>query len=79
MHLAVLLGERPRCDGHRGGMQRCSCIYLHMGMGKIHWREEWDPIISRIKDRDIFSTKRYFFQYLFFWSVFLPSVGCRVG
>jgi hypothetical protein len=29
-------------------------FYLHMGMGEIHWREERDPIIDRIKDRDIF-------------------------
>jgi hypothetical protein len=50
-----------------------------MGMGKIHWREEVDPNIIRIKDRDIFYVdKRYFFQYLF-WRMFLPSVGCRVG
>jgi hypothetical protein len=37
-------------------------LYLHMGMGKIHWREEGDPIINRIKDRDIFLHKRYFFS-----------------
>ncbi len=54
-------------------------FYLHMGMGKIHWREEVDPIIIRIKDRDFFLRKRYSFQYLFFLRVFLPAVGCSVG
>ena len=28
---------------------------LHMGMGKIHWREEGDPIMYRIKDRAFFA------------------------
>ncbi len=28
-------------------------IYLCMGMSKIHWREEGDPIINRIKDKDM--------------------------
>jgi hypothetical protein len=53
-------------------------FYLHMGMGEIHWREEGDPIINRIKDRDIFYV-RDIFSLPFFWCVFLPSVGCRVG
>jgi hypothetical protein len=54
-------------------------LNMHMDMGKTHWREEGDPIMYRIKERDIFLCKRYFFQYLSFWHVFLPSVGCRVG
>ena len=29
-------------------------FYLHMGMGKIHWREEVDPINDRITDREFF-------------------------
>jgi hypothetical protein len=40
------------CRGRGGGAmdKRGGCIgvfvfYLHMGMGKIHWREEGDPII----------------------------------
>jgi hypothetical protein len=45
-------------------------FYLHMGMGEIHWREEVDPIIIRIKDRGTFLRKRYFFQYLFFGACF---------
>jgi hypothetical protein len=35
----------------------CSSVfvfYLHMGMGKIHWREEVDPINDRITDREFF-------------------------
>jgi hypothetical protein len=35
---------------------------LHMGMGEIHWREEGDPIMYRLKKRDIFLCKRYFFS-----------------
>ncbi len=45
-------------------------FYLHMGMGKNHWREEVDPNIIRIKDRDIFLRRRYFFSTLFLARVF---------
>jgi hypothetical protein len=54
----------------QGGCSSVFVFYLHMGMGEIHWREEGDPIINRIKDRDIFLRKRYFFQYLFFGACF---------
>jgi hypothetical protein len=33
-----------------------------MGMGEIHWREERDPIIDRIKDRDIFFIRDIIFS-----------------
>jgi hypothetical protein len=54
-------------------------FYLHMSMGEIHWREEVDPNISRIKDRDIFYVRDIIISVPFFWHVFLPFVGCRVG
>ncbi len=39
---------------NRGGSSSVFVFYLHMGIAEIHWREEGDPIINRIKDRDIF-------------------------
>jgi hypothetical protein len=69
------LGTTQRCNGRccwgrgggatddRGGCSGVFLFYLPMGMGKIHWREEVDPNIIRIKDRDIFLRERYFFQY----------------
>ncbi len=45
-------------------------LYLHMGMGKIHWREEEDPIINRMKDRDIFYVRDIVFSNLFLARVF---------
>ncbi len=51
------LGTTQRCDGRccrgrgggatddKGGCSGVFVFYLHMGMGKIHWREEADPII----------------------------------
>ncbi len=48
---------RGRCGGATddgGGCSGVLVFYLHMGMGEINWREERDPIIDRIKDRDIF-------------------------
>ncbi len=68
------LGTTLRCDGRccrgrnggvtddRGGCSGVFVFYLHMGMGKIHLREEGDPIMNRIKDRVIFLCKRYFFS-----------------
>jgi hypothetical protein len=53
-----------------GGCSGVFVFYLHMGMGKIHWREEGDPSINRIKDRDIFLCMIYFFQYLFIGACF---------
>jgi hypothetical protein len=61
--------ERWQCDG-RGECSGVFVFFLHMGMGKIHWREEVDPIINGIKDRDIFLHKRYFFQHLLFGACF---------
>ncbi len=75
-------GTMRRCDGRccwgRGGSSTdngggCSGVfvfYLHMGMGKIHWREEGDPIINRIKDRDLFLRKRKFFSTFFSVRIF---------
>ncbi len=68
---AVLSGERRRCDGRSGGMQRCVCILFAHGHGR-------DPLeggggshcYNRIKDRNIFLRKMYFFQYLFFGAHF---------
>jgi hypothetical protein len=45
-------------------------FYLHMGMGKIHWSEEGDLIINRIKDRDIFYGRDIFFRTFFLAHVF---------
>jgi hypothetical protein len=68
--LATMQWCDGRCSQGRGGGAtdeggRCSGVfvfYLHMGMGEIHWREEVDPIIIRLKDRDIiFLCKRYFY------------------
>ncbi len=82
------LGTTQQCNGqccwgrgggatdNGGGCSGVFAFYLHMGMGEIHWREEVDPNIIRITDRDI--CKRYFFS-TFFLHMFLPSVGCRVG
>jgi len=39
---------------NRGGSSGVFVFYLHMGIAEVHWREEGDPIINRIKDRDIF-------------------------
>ncbi len=41
-----------------------------MGMGKIHWREEGDPIMNRIKDRDIFYVRDIFFSTFLFGACF---------
>ncbi len=43
-----------------GGCSSVFVFYLHMGMGEIHWKEEGDSTINRIKDRDSFLCKRYF-------------------
>ncbi len=48
------LGRGSSATDNRGGCSGVFVFYLHMGMGKIHWREEGDPIINRIKDKDIF-------------------------
>jgi hypothetical protein len=37
---AVLSGERWRCDGQWGGMQRCVCILFAHGHRRDPWREE---------------------------------------
>ncbi len=45
---AVLLRERRQCGSAMDDTGRCSGVfvfYLQMGMGKIHWNEEVDPII----------------------------------
>ncbi len=52
---------------NRGGCSGVFLIYLHMGIGEIHWKEERDPIINKKKkDRDIFLRKRYYFFITFF-------------
>ncbi len=48
-----------------GGYSGVFLFYLHMGMGEIDWREEVDPIIIRIKDRDIFLRMRFFSTFIF--------------
>jgi hypothetical protein len=55
-------------------------VFLHMGISKIHWREEGDPIINGMEDRDVFYV-RDIFSGPFFWCVFLPvwDVECVVG
>jgi hypothetical protein len=76
-HATMRRCNRQCCPGRgggatdgRGGCSGVFVFYLHMGMGEIHWREERDPIINRIKDRDIFSGMRYFFSTFFFARVF---------
>ncbi len=71
------LGTMQRCYGRccwgrggsatddRGGCSGVFVFYLHMGMGEIHWREEVDFTVIRIKDRDIFLRKRYYFVPFF--------------
>ncbi len=68
---AVLLRERRRCNGQQGGMQRCVCILFAHGHGQ-------DPLEggggshyhNRIRDRDPFFRKRYFFSTFFLARVF---------
>jgi hypothetical protein len=81
------LGTTWRCTGrcfrgrgsgatnNGGGCSGVFVFYLHMGMGKIHWREEGDPIIDGIKDdREIFFYIRdvtfSVVRYLFFGACF---------
>ncbi len=72
-------GRGSGAMGKEGGCSGVFVLYLHMAMSKIHWREEVDPINIRIKDIEIFFCVREIFFSTFFWRVFLPSVGCRVG
>ncbi len=57
---AVLSGERQWCEGQWGRCSGVFVFYLHTGMSEIHWREEGDPIINRIKYREIILRKRFF-------------------
>ncbi len=66
----VLSGERRRCNGQWGGCSNVFVFYLHMGMGKIHWREDGDPTINRIKYRDIFYVRDIFFSTFFLARIF---------
>jgi hypothetical protein len=59
-------------------------FYLHIGMGKIHWREEGDPIINRMKHRDIFLGKTKiiaFFCTCFYlvWDVEQDTISIRAS
>jgi hypothetical protein len=74
----VVWGEAAGQRTTGGGCSGVFVFYLHMGMGKIHWREEGDPIINSKKIEIFFHVRDVFFV-IFFWHVFLPSVGCRVG
>jgi hypothetical protein len=76
---AVLLGERRRCEGQRRGMQWCVCFLFAHGHGQdLLEGGGGSHYCNRLKDRNIFLRKRYFFS-TFFWRVYLPSVGCGVG
>ncbi len=46
-------GRGGGATDNRGEYSGVFVFYLHMGMGEINWREEGDPIINKIKDRDI--------------------------
>jgi hypothetical protein len=54
-----------------GGMQRCVCILFAHGHGQDTFEGGGGShYYNRIKDRDMFSRKRFFFQYLFFGACF---------
>ncbi len=47
-------------------------FYLHMGMGKINWREEGDPMINRIyKIENFFYVRDFVFSIFFCVCFFL--------
>jgi hypothetical protein len=55
--------DNRRDIGSSGAIKAAKAMfvfYFHMGMGRIQWREEGDPINNRIKDRDYFYVRDIF-------------------
>jgi hypothetical protein len=46
---AIQILDRIKVNREGGGNDLLFEYYLHMGMGKIDWREEGDPMINRIR------------------------------
>ncbi len=53
-----------------GGCSIMFVFYLHMDMGKTHWREKGDPIINRIKIEIFFYVRDICLITLFFGTCF---------
>jgi hypothetical protein len=76
---AIQILDRIKVNWEGNGNDLLFVIYLHMGMGKINWREEGDLTINRIyKIENLFYVGDSF-SVPFFWRMFFPIVGCRLG
>ncbi len=76
---AVRILDRIKVNQEGGGNDLLFVFYLHLGMVEIHWREDGDPMINRICKIEICFYVRDIISVPFFWHVFFPIVGCRVG
>ncbi len=46
---AIRILDRIKVNREGGGNDLLFVFYLHLGMGEINWRENWDPMINRIE------------------------------